>query len=60
MSNVLRSLLMVALLACGSAVAADNSVQVNNEQGRPVAQFNIGDSRCVLQDDQIRCTRVSK
>jgi hypothetical protein len=29
---------------------------VVNELGKPVAQFKIGDSRCVLKDDQVRCT----
>ena len=30
------------------------------EQGKQVASFNVGDSRCVLKDDQIRCAPVSK
>ena len=59
-SNGLKSLWMAALLACGSAVAADNVIQVSNEQGKPMAQFKLGDSRCVLQNDQIRCTPLSK
>ena len=24
-------------------------------QGRQIASFNVGDSRCVLRNDQIRC-----
>ena len=59
-SNGLKSLWIAALLACAPAVAADNVIQVSNEQGKPMAQFNLGDSRCVLQNDQIRCTPLSK
>jgi len=59
-SNGVKSLWMAALLAYGSALAADNVIQVSNEQGKPMAQFNLGDSRCVLQNDQIRCTPLSK
>ncbi len=29
-------------------------------QGKQVASFTVADSRCVLKDDQIRCTRVNK
>jgi hypothetical protein len=27
---------------------------------KPVAQFKLGDSHCVLKDDQVRCTPASK
>jgi hypothetical protein len=30
------------------------------EQGKQVAQFKVGDSRCVLKDDQIRCVPLGK
>jgi len=55
-----KSLLIAALLLSASVQAADSTIQVMREQGNPVAQFKIGDSRCVLKDDQIHCTRGSK
>jgi len=58
-ARISRSLLIAALLM--SALArADNAIQVVNEYGRPVAQFKVGDSHCVLKDDQIRCTPVKR
>ena len=38
-ANILRSLLIAALLASASARAADKTIQVDREQGQPVAQF---------------------
>ena len=35
-------------------------IQMAMEDGKTVAQFKVGDSRCVLQNDQIRCTPVGK
>jgi len=29
------------------------------EEGRQIASFNVGDSRCVLKNDQIRCAPVN-
>ena len=56
-TNLLRSLLVATLLMYGSAHAADGAIQVVRDQGGPVvAQFKIGDSQCVLKNDQIRCT----
>jgi len=59
-AKTLGNLLIAAWLACGLAHAADNTIQVATEQGKPVAQFKVGDSHCVLKDDQVRCTPVSK
>jgi hypothetical protein len=55
-----KGLLIAALLASGAALAGDNAIRVSDEQGTPVAQFKVGDSRCVLKDDQVRCTPISK
>ena len=56
-TNLLRSLLISTLLMYGPAHAADGAIQVVRDQGGPVvAQFKIGDSQCVLKNDQIRCT----
>ena len=61
-ANLLKSLLIAALLASGAAHAADSSsnIQVAMEDGKTVAQFKVGDSRCVLIDDQVRCTPIQK
>jgi len=51
-----KSLLIAALLTCASAYAADSRIQVAMEDGKTIAQFKIGDSRCALVDGQIRCS----
>jgi hypothetical protein len=58
-ARISRSLLIAALLMSATAYA-DSAIQVVNEYGRPVAQFKVGDSHCVLKDDQIRCTPVNR
>ena len=55
-TKILKSLLIATLLGCAAAHAADDSIQVAMEDGKAIAQFKIGDSRCVLIDGQIRCT----
>ena len=55
-TKILNSLLIAALLACASAHAAGNPIQVAMEDGNTIAQFKIGDADCVLVDGQIRCT----
>lgn len=55
-TEIIKSLLIVASLVTASAHAADNTIQVAMEDGKTVAQFNIGDSSCKLIDGQIRCT----
>jgi hypothetical protein len=59
-NQMLKSLLIAALLASGATWGGDNAIRVSDEQGKPVAQFKVGDSHCVLKDDQVRCTPVSK
>ena len=57
-TKTFTSLLIGALLAAtASAHAAESNIQVAMEDGKTRAQFTVGDSRCVLIDDQIRCTR---
>ena len=58
--KILGSILVATWLLCGPAHATDNTIQVATEQGKPVAQFKLGDSHCVLKDDLVRCTPVSK
>jgi hypothetical protein len=56
-ANLLKSLLIAALLASGAARAADSSsnIQVAMEDGKTRAEFKLAGRNCVLVDDQIRC-----
>ncbi len=58
-TKLLTSLLMAALFA-SSAALADTSIQVSMVDGKQQAQFKVGDARCVLVDDEIRCTPVAQ
>jgi hypothetical protein len=51
-------LLTIALAGSAAAYAVERPIQSAIEGGERVAEFKIGDSRCVLIDDQIRCTRA--
>ena len=59
-TKLIKSLLIAALLASASAHAADQTIVIALKDGKQVASFQIGDSSCVLKDDQIRCTPVNK
>jgi hypothetical protein len=60
-TKTLASLLIGALLgAAALAYADEDRIQVAMEDGKTRAQFIVGDSRCVLVDDQIRCSRIAK
>ena len=59
-ARMLESLLLAAGLFAGSASAASNTITIASEDGKPVAQFTLGDSSCVLKDDQIQCTPTGK
>jgi hypothetical protein len=50
----------MAALFASSAFAADNTIQVSMVDGKQQAQFKVGDARCVLVDDQIRCTPIGQ
>ncbi len=59
-TKLLTSLLMAALFASSAAFAADTTIQVSMVDGKQQAQFKVGDARCVLVDDQVRCTPLGK
>ena len=59
-TKILKSLLIAALLSSATAHAADQIIVIAMEEGKQVASFSVGDSRCVLKDDQIRCAPVGK
>jgi hypothetical protein len=60
-TKTLTSLLIGALLGvAASAHAGESPIQVAMEDGKTRAQFSVGDSHCVLIDDQIRCSSIAK
>ena len=59
-TKLLKSLLIAALLSSAAAHATDSSIVIALEEGKQVASFKVGDSSCVLKDDQIRCTPANK
>ena len=59
-TNILRALLIAALLSCACAHATDQTIAIALEEGKQVASFKLGDASCVLKDDQIRCAPANK
>ena len=53
-TKILQSLLIGALLSA-SAAFADSAIEVNVVAGKQQAKFSIGDVKCVLVDEQIKC-----
>ena len=59
--SALRGVAIAALLAGScAAYAQETPIQVAIKDGKTTAQFRVGDSRCLLVDDEIRCTPVGK
>ena len=59
-TKILKSLLIAALLSSAAAYAADQQpIVIAQEEGEQTATFNVGDSHCVLKNDQIRCAPAS-
>ena len=56
-TKLLTGLLIGALLSATSALA-DNRIDVNIVNGKQQASFSLGDSKCVLVNDVIKCTPV--
>jgi|SoiMethySBSTD1v2_1073268.scaffolds.fasta_scaffold3390721_1 hypothetical protein len=54
----LISVTIAALLGSVSALPADDNVVIAQEGDKQLASFNIGASKCVLKDDQIRCAQL--
>jgi serine/threonine protein phosphatase PrpC len=59
-TRMLKSLLLASALLAAGANAAGNTITVAAQDGKTVAQFTLGDSNCVLKDDQIQCTPTAK
>jgi len=56
-TKTLQALLIGVLLA-SSAALADQSIEVSVVNGKQQAAFSVGDSKCVLVNDVIKCTPV--
>ena len=56
-AKTLQALLIGALLA-SSAAFADSTIEVNVVTGKQEAKFSIGDAKCVLVNEVIRCSPV--
>ena len=56
-TKTLQALLIGALLSA-SAAFADSSIQVSVVAGKQEAKFSIGDSKCVLVNEVIKCSPV--
>jgi len=58
-AKTLTQLLLAIVLAGAAAVyAVERPIQAAMKSGESVAEFKVGDSRCALVDDEIRCTRL--
>ena len=58
-AKTLTQLLLAIVLAGAAAVyAVERPIQAATKSGESVAEFKVGDSRCALVDDEIRCTRL--
>jgi hypothetical protein len=56
-AKTLQALLIGALLA-SSAAFADSTIEVSVVAGKQEAKFSIGDAKCVLVNEVIRCSPV--
>jgi hypothetical protein len=56
-TKTLQALLIGALLA-SSAALADSNIQVDLVGGKQEAKFSLGDSKCVLVNEVIKCSPV--
>ncbi len=54
-TQTLKALLIAAMLSSVSALA-DQAIEVSIVNGKQQASFGVGDSKCVLVDDVIKCT----
>jgi hypothetical protein len=55
-AKLLTGLMLGALLA--SSALADNRIDVSIVNGKQQANFSLGDSKCVLVNEVIRCAPV--
>ena len=56
-AKILQAVLIGTLLSA-SAAFADSTIEVSVVAGKQQATFSIGDTKCVLVDEQIKCMPV--
>ena len=56
-TKILQNFLIGALL-CASSAFADSSIEIGTVDGKQQMSFSLGDSKCVLVNETIRCTPV--
>jgi hypothetical protein len=56
-TKTLQSLLIGALLSASTAFAG-NGIEISTVEGTQQAKFSLGDAKCVLVDEAIRCTPI--
>jgi len=54
-TKILQSLL-ISVLLCASTAFAGNGIEISSVDGNQQAKFSLGDSKCVLVDEIIRCS----
>jgi hypothetical protein len=57
-TKTLQALLIGALLSASAAAFADNNIEVSIVAGKQEAKFSLGDSKCVLVNEVIKCAPV--
>ena len=55
MTTKILNALMIAALFASSGAFADQSIQISVVNGKQEAHFALGDSKCVLVGEVIRC-----
>ena len=56
-TQTLKALLIAALLSCTAALA-DQTIEIDVVNGKQQASFKLGDSKCVLVNDVVKCAPV--
>jgi serine/threonine protein phosphatase PrpC len=51
---------LIATLMSSAAALADDNIVMSVVGGNSQAVFKVGDARCVLADDEIRCSPLNK
>jgi serine/threonine protein phosphatase PrpC len=60
MTSKLLNALLIATLMSSAAALADDNIVMSVVDGNSQAVFKVGDARCVLADDEIRCSPLNK
>jgi hypothetical protein len=58
MTTKIAQFLLIGVLLSAPGAYADGSIEMRKVDGKPQASFSLGDSKCLLVNDTIRCTPV--